>query len=166
MSLLKTEMELLQKVPLFSGVEPSRLKLLAYASDPVTYHEGQVLFLKGDRGDAAYVIVHGEAVVSVTTDAGEIDVAVLRDGDFVGEIAILCDVPRTATVTARTELQTLRIRKEPLLELIFQFPEMGIGMLRALADRLSRTTGELVQAQRELTTQDHAGDGRTHRGAA
>jgi CRP/FNR family transcriptional regulator, cyclic AMP receptor protein len=154
-SLLKAEMELLRRVPLFSGVEPSRLKLLAYTSEPVMYHEGQVLFNKGERGDAAYVIVHGEAVVSVTTDAGEIPLAVLRDGDFVGEIAILCDVPRTATVTARSELQTLRIRKDSLLQLISQFPEIAIGMLRTLADRLSHTTGDLVEAQRQLATQDH-----------
>jgi CRP/FNR family cyclic AMP-dependent transcriptional regulator len=156
-SLLKAEMELLRRIPLFSGVEPSRLKLVAYTSEPVVYHGGQVLFHKGDRGDAAYVIVRGEAVVSVPTDAGEIDVAVLKDGDFVGEIAVLCDVPRTATVRARTELETLRIRKEPLLQLIAQFPEIAIGMVRTLADRLSHTTGELVEAQRQLAAQEHHG---------
>jgi CRP/FNR family transcriptional regulator, cyclic AMP receptor protein len=156
-SLLKTEMELLRRVPLFSGVEPSKLKLLAYTSDPVTYHEGQVLFHMGDRGDAAYVIVHGQAEVSVPTDAGEIPIAVLSDGDFVGEISILCDVPRTATVTARSELQTLRIRKEPFLQLIGQFPQIAVGMLRTLADRLSRTTGELVEAQRQLAARGQDG---------
>jgi len=156
-SLLKTEMELLRRVPLFAGVEPSKLKLLAYTSDPVTYHAGQVLFHKGDRGDAAYVIIRGQAEVSVPTDAGEIPLAVLRDGDFVGEIAILCDVPRTATVRARSELETLRISKEPFLQLIAQFPELAVGMLRTLADRLSRTTGELVEAQRQLATRGQDG---------
>jgi CRP-like cAMP-binding protein len=150
-------MELLRRVPLFSSVEPSKLKLLAYTSDPVTYHEGQVLFHKGERGDAAYVIVRGEAEVSVPTDAGEIPLAMLSNGDFVGEIAILCDVPRTATVTARSELQTLRISKEPFLQLIAQFPEIAVGMLRTLADRLSRTTGELVEAQRQLAARGQDG---------
>ena len=74
--------------------------------------------------------------------------AQLHDGDFLGEIAILCDTPRTATVTARSELKTLRIRKEPFFELLQQFPEMAIEMTRLLAERLTRTTAELVEAQR------------------
>jgi CRP-like cAMP-binding protein len=147
---LSNEVEVLRRVPLFSGIESSKLKLLAYTSDSVTYHEGQVLFRKGDRGDAAYVILNGEAEVSVTTDAGDIPVARLKDGDFVGEIAILCDIPRTATVTALSELKTLRINKDRFLELLAQFPEIAIEMTRTLADRLSRTTSELVSAQRQI----------------
>ena len=148
MSLLSNEVELLRRVPLFSGIEPSKLKLLAYTSDVVTYHPGQVLFRMGDAGDAAYVIIQGAAEVSVATDAGDIPVAQLKDGDFLGEIAILCDTPRTATVTARSELKTLRIRKEPFFELLRQFPEMAIEMTRLLAERLTRTTAELVETRK------------------
>jgi CRP-like cAMP-binding protein len=102
----------------------------------------------GDAGDAAYVIIQGAAEVSVSTDAGDIPVAQLKDGDFLGEIAILCDTPRTATVTARSELKTLRIRKEPFFELLRQFPEMAIEMTRLLAERLTRTTAELVETRK------------------
>lgn len=149
MSLLSNEVELLRRVPLFSGIEPSRLKLLAYTSDVVTFSTGQILFRHGDVGDAAYVIIKGGADVTVTTASGEIPVAQLHDGDFLGEIAILCDTPRTATVTANTELKALRIRKEPFFELLRQFPEMAIEMTRLLAERLTRTTAELVEVQRK-----------------
>jgi CRP-like cAMP-binding protein len=149
-SLLSNEVELLRRVPLFAGIEPAKLKLLAYTSDVVTYHSGQILFRKGDVGDAAYVIIKGDAEVSITTDAGDIPVAQLKDGDFLGEIAILCDTPRTATITAKSELKTLRIRKESFFELLRQFPEMAIEMTRLLAERLTRTTQELVEAQRQL----------------
>ncbi len=148
MSLLSNEVELLRRVPLFSGIEPAKLKLLAYTSEVVTYNPGQVLFRMGDAGDAAYVIIQGAAEVSVSTDAGDIPVAQLKDGDFLGEIAILCDTPRTATVTARSELKTLRIRKEPFFELLRQFPEMAIEMTRLLAERLTRTTAELVETRK------------------
>jgi len=148
-SLLSNEVELLRRVPLFAGIEPAKLKLLAYTSDVVTYHAGQVLFRRGDVGDAAYVIINGDAEVSITTDTGDIPVAQLRDGDLVGEIAILCDTPRTATITAKSELKTLRIRKEQFFELLRQFPEMAIEMTRLLAERLTRTTAELVEAQRK-----------------
>ena len=102
MSLLSTEVDLLRRVPLFSGIEPSRLKLLAYTSDVITYQPGQVLMRQGDVGDAAYVIIEGDAQVTVATEGGEIPIAQLHDGDFLGEIAILCDTPRTATVTAKS----------------------------------------------------------------
>jgi CRP-like cAMP-binding protein len=147
-SLLSNEVELLRRVPLFSGIEPSRLKLLAYTSDVVTYQAGQVMFRKGDIGDAAYVIIKGEADVSISSDAGHIPIATLHDGDFVGEIAILCDTPRTATVSAKSEVKALRIRKEPFFELLRQFPEMALEMTRLLAERLARTTAELVESQR------------------
>ena len=150
MSLLSNEVELLRRVPLFAGIDPAKLKLLAFTSDVVTYHAGQVLFRRGDVGDAAYVIITGDAEVSVATDSGEIPVAKLHDGDFLGEIAILCDTPRTATVRAASELKALRIRKEPFFELLRQFPEMAIEMTRLLAERLTRTTAELVEAQRKL----------------
>jgi CRP-like cAMP-binding protein len=149
--LLSNEVELLRRVPLFAGIEPARLKLLAYTSDVVTYRTGQILFRKGDAGDAAYVIIKGDAEVSVATGSGEIPIAQLHDGDFLGEIAILCDTPRTATVTAKSDLKALRIRKEPFFELLRQFPEMAIELTRLLAERLSRTTAELVEAQKERT---------------
>lgn len=150
MSVLSNEVELLRRVPLFAGIDPAKLKLLAYTSDVVTYHSGQVLFRRGDVGDAAYVIIKGDAEVTITTDAGDIPVAELGDGDFLGEIAILCDTPRTATITAKSELKTLRIRKEQFFQLLRQFPEMAIEMTRLLAERLTKTTAELVEAQRKL----------------
>ena len=151
MSLLNAEVDLLRRVPLFAGIEPSRLKLLAYTSDVVTYRQAQVLFKHGDVGDAAYVIIKGDAEVIVPSGDDEIPIAVLHDGDFVGEIAILCDTPRTATVRAMSELKALRIRKEPFFELLHQFPEMAVEMTRLLAERLTRTTAELVEAQRKRT---------------
>jgi len=76
-------------------------------------------------------------------------VAELHDGDFLGEIAILCDTPRTATITATSDVKALRIRKEPFFQLLRQFPEIAIEMTRLLAERLTRTTAELVEAQRK-----------------
>jgi CRP-like cAMP-binding protein len=159
MSLLANEVDLLRRVPLFAGIEPSKLRLLAYTSDVVTFRQGKRLFRKGDPGDAAFIIISGEAEVIVSTDSGEIPVAVLRDGDFLGEIAILCDVARTATVRARSELKTLKISKDTLLQIIRQFPEIGIEVMRTLAHRLSHTTAELVETQLRLRDAQAVSDG-------
>jgi CRP-like cAMP-binding protein len=146
---LSNEVELLRRVPLFAGIEPARLKLLAYTSDVVTYEPGQILMRYGDIGDAAYVIIRGDAIVSIPAEAGDFTIAELHDGAFVGEIAILCDMPRTATVTAKGELTALRIRKEPFFQLLRQFPEMAVELTRLLAERLAQTTADLFEAQRE-----------------
>jgi CRP-like cAMP-binding protein len=67
--------------------------------------------------------------------------------DIVGEIAILCDVPRTATVQATSELTTLRITKDLFFRMVTDFPEMGVEVMRVLAHRLEQTTAQLREAQ-------------------
>lgn len=143
---LNEEVEALRRIPLFAKIEPAKLKLLAFTSQRMIYKPGDVLFHQGDPGDAAYVIFGGEADVTVNTAAGPLTVAHLKQNDFVGEIAILCDVPRTATVTAVSELVTLRITKDLFFRLINDFPQIAIEIMRVLAQRLERTTADLRAA--------------------
>jgi len=140
---LNEEVELLRNIPLFAKIEPSKLKLLAFTSERLVFETGQDLFHQGDEGDAAYIIVAGTADVKVDTPNGPLTVATMTKNDFVGEIAILCDVPRTATVTAASQLTTLKISKELFFRLISEFPQMAIEFMRELAQRLERTTAEL-----------------------
>ncbi|WP_102961388.1 cyclic nucleotide-binding domain-containing protein [Mangrovicella endophytica] len=145
MSVLTSEVDILRRVPLFSGIEAPKLKLLAFTSKLVRYEASEVLFRQGDPGDSAFVILSGQAVVIADTPGGEIEIARLGETDFVGEIGILCDMPRTATVRAVTNVKALRIGKDCLVELLENFPSIGLSMLRGLALRLSRTTAELVE---------------------
>lgn len=150
MATLTEEVDILRRIPLFSGIDPAKLKLLAFASERKDYDAGQNLFRQGEVGDAAYVIVNGVADIIVETSAGEIRVAEFKDNAFIGEIAILCDVPRTATVRAQTNLEVLKVKKEHFLGLIRDFPELGIEVMRELASRLSKTTAELSDTRREI----------------
>lgn len=150
---LKDEVELLRRVPLFANVAPAKLKLLAFTSDRVSFREGQVLFKQGDAGDAAYVVLAGTADVLVGANGEEIKVASLEPNSIVGEIAILCDVGRTATVKATAPLEALRISKDHFLKLLAEFPEMAVEIMRVLADRLSHTTAELSEARNRLRRQ-------------
>jgi CRP-like cAMP-binding protein len=143
------EVDMLRRIPFFAGIEPSKLKLLAFTSERVAFEPGQVLFRQGDMGDAAYVILEGSAEVLVDSDAGPVMVALLGSNDFVGEIAILCDVPRTATVKSRCRLVTLRIKKDLFLRLLMEFPQMAVAMLRELAHRLEMTNQKLRAAVAE-----------------
>jgi CRP/FNR family transcriptional regulator, cyclic AMP receptor protein len=143
---LKEEVEILRNIPLFANIEASKLKLLAFTSERLTYHAGQTLFRQGEPGDAAYIILSGEADVVVDTPNGPLTVAKLGRNAVVGEIAILCDVPRTATVKAETEVVTLRISKDLFFRLVMEFPQIGIEIMRVLANRLERTTVQLREA--------------------
>ena len=156
---LNEEVETLRRIPFFAQIEPSKLKLLAFTSERIAYEPGQVLFRQGDMGDSAYVILEGEAEILVDTPAGQVTIAVLGRNDFVGEIAILCDVPRTATVRARQRLVTLRITKELFLRMMTEFPQMAVAMLRELAHRLEMTNERLRAALAETETLRRAATG-------
>lgn len=144
---LNDEVKMLRQVPLFVGVSPAKLKLLAFTSDRVLYRAGEVLFRQGDVADAAFVILSGSADVVVDSSKGPIKVAEVAENAIVGEIAILCDITRTATVVALTQVEALRISKDTFIKMLADFPEMTIEVLRVLADRLSRTTIELTEAR-------------------
>ena len=140
---LNEEVDLLRNVPLFAKIEPSKLKLLAFTSERLTFAPGQELFHQGDMGDNAYIIMEGNANVIVSTSAGDITVAKVGRHEIIGEIAILCDVPRTATIKAETELTTLVISKDLFYRLVGEFPQMAIEIMRELAQRLEKTTAQL-----------------------
>lgn len=146
---LQEEVDLLRRVPLFSKIEPAKLKLLAFTSDRLVFAPNDVLFEQGEPGDAAYFILKGAAEVLVETREGQLKIATINEHEIVGEIAILCDVPRTATVRAVTELVTLRISKDRFFGLIEEFPLMAVEIMRELARRLETTTSRLreVHAQ-------------------
>ena len=135
---LNEEVDLLRKIPLSAKIEPSKLKLLAFTSERLTFDGGQELFHQGDVGDKAFIIVQGEAEVLVDSPGGPLKVATLAKNDLVGEIAILIDVPRTATVRAANELTTLAISKDQFFQMITEFPEMAIEIMRELAHRLEK----------------------------
>lgn len=147
---LNDDVDLLRKIPLLAKIHPSKLKLLAFTSERLCFEPGQRLFSQGDRGDAAYVIVSGEADVIVETPQGEIKVASVKQNDFIGEIAILCDVPRTATIQADTQVHTLKIKKDLFFTLVEEFPEMAIEIMRELAGKLESTTTQLTKARGQL----------------
>jgi CRP/FNR family transcriptional regulator, cyclic AMP receptor protein len=153
--LLKDEVDLLRKVPLFAHLDPAKLKLLAFTSTRASFKPGQELFHQGDEGDAAYLILSGEADVIADTPSGEVPVATVGQNAVVGEIAILCEVPRTASVRAVSPLETLKIEKEHFLRLIREFPDMGVEIMRELGQRLTKTTAELSQARSALIEADN-----------
>jgi MFS family permease len=105
------DLELLRRTALFEPLPPAALERLARNSVPLQVSAGRVVIREGDVGDRVYVIAEGETDV---TSAGR-HVARLGPGGYVGEIALLRDVPRTATVTAATEVRFLCLERDVFL---------------------------------------------------
>jgi CRP/FNR family cyclic AMP-dependent transcriptional regulator len=158
MSLTK-DMEVVSNIPLFAKVNPARLKLLAFTSERLEYLSGDELFHQNDYGDVAYVILQGEAEILVDTPRRAIKIATLGKNEIIGEIAILCDVPRTATVVAHSDLDTLRVSKEGFFHLVTEFPQVGVEVMSALASKLHRTTQALTAVCAKLDELDKRGCG-------
>lgn len=132
------EVEILAAVPFFAGLDRSKLKLLAFASARQMLEPDEVLFEQGDAGDMAYVLVDGECDVLVSTAEGQVKVADAKAGEVIGELALLCDVPRTATIKAVGPLTVLQITKDVFLQLARDNLKVGENLTRTVAGRLER----------------------------
>ncbi|MEM6665121.1 MAG: cyclic nucleotide-binding domain-containing protein [Pseudomonadota bacterium] len=150
------EVAALARVPMLKGVEQGKLRLLAFTSERVVFRPDELLCKQGDMGDKAYIILSGEADIIVDTDAGPKVVANVGQNDIVGEIAIISNVPRTATVKATAEVQALTVSKDHFLKFMREFPEMAIEVMRVLAARLENTTRDLAEVRGKLAA---AGNG-------
>lgn len=144
---LEQEVATLKRIPLFANIDTARLKLMAFASQRMSFKDGQALCEQGDAGDAAYIIIEGTADVLIETGDGPLKVATVGSNDIIGEIAILIDVPRTATVRANGEVVTLKITKDLFFRMVSDFPEIAIEVMRVLAHRLEKTNEQLRAAR-------------------
>ncbi|MEO1328340.1 MAG: cyclic nucleotide-binding domain-containing protein [Pseudomonadota bacterium] len=144
---LDQETAALRAVPLFQHVRDKSLQLLAFLAERERFRPGEAMCLTGELGEHAYVLLEGSANVLVGDGDERRQVAVLGPHQVVGEIAVLCDVPRTADVIAADEVLALRISKELLLQMLAETPEMALEVMRSLAIRLHETTQALQAAR-------------------
>ncbi len=149
---LNEEVEMLRRIQLFSKVDPAKLKLLAFTSERAVFQVEDVLFHQGDAADAAYIIVDGEVAVDVESPNGaRTRVARLGKDEIIGEIGILGDVPRTATITATAPTTTLKITKDLFFRMVTDFPTMAVEVMRVLAHRVETTNALLRECQDKLS---------------
>jgi energy-coupling factor transporter ATP-binding protein EcfA2 len=141
---LAEEVQLLRGIPLLSGLDRSTLKLIAFTSERLTFEAGEEMFHQGDTGEATYIIMDGTAEIWIDTDEGEEMLRPVKSNEVIGEIALLADVPRTATIKVTSRLTALQLSKNQLLNLIDQDRQIAIEMMRVLAFRLNDTTKRLI----------------------
>src|SRR6185295_14802590 len=140
---LAIEVDLIRRVPVFSALEPAKQKLLCFSSERLTFEAGEVMFREGDAPDAAYVVIEGTVEITVQTPGGPRVVNTLGQSDVVGETAIFGEVLRTATATAKTRIEALRVCKDLFLDVVRDNAEVALQLNRIVATRLANTTAQL-----------------------
>jgi CRP-like cAMP-binding protein len=126
------KVELIRSVPLFSRCTRKELEAIAAEADELVVPDGRQLTRQGEKGTEFIVIVEGSADVE---EDGRI-VNRLGDGDFVGEIALISDVPRTATVTTTSRTLALILTDRAFRRVVKQVPSVQGSLLKALTERL------------------------------
>ena len=129
------------------GEEVVVLDKLTYAGNRANLEGVEHEFHQGDIADAAYIILDGRADVVIDTPGGPLKVADVKRDAFVGDMAILCDVPRTATIVATEDLTALKITKDLFFRMVSDFPTISIEVMRVLAQRLQHAN-ELLAANK------------------
>ncbi|MCC6298797.1 MAG: cyclic nucleotide-binding domain-containing protein [Anaerolineales bacterium] len=138
----------LRKSPLFEGLTDSELQQLMEKAQPVSLRAGEYLMKQGDVGDAAFVVVNGEFEVSKQSGQSVIKIDVRNPGDVLGEMALLSRSPRSASVTAVTDCEVLRISPEAFENLLSTSSTAALAVLHWVMNRLSQNDALLHQQER------------------
>jgi HEAT repeat protein len=145
----------LRRVPLFADLTPADLKQVADIAAERLFMDGEAIARQGDPGDEMYIIVAGEVSVRASAPAGVTaavpaggspgpaaaaaavrEVARRRTGDVVGEMAIISQEPRIASLVALGEVRVLAIGQRQFEGILRERPEMSLGLIRVLCMRL------------------------------
>ena len=135
-----TDTSILRDVPLFKDLVQADLRNIAGMFSTEYVPAGRTIITEGDKGNRFYIIVRGKVAVSAKRGAAEaVQIVTLVDGDYFGEIALLSNIPTTATVTSLTQSIFITLQREQLDKLIQQNDALGAQMRAALEHRLAQT---------------------------
>ena len=129
------KVDLIRRAPLFSNCSRKELDAIAAIADEIDLPKGKTLIREGERGREFFVLLEGQADVR----KGKRSIRTMGAGDFFGEIALIANTPRTATVVAKTPLRTLVITDRAFRALMDKMPELQGMVMQVLAERLNST---------------------------
>ncbi len=130
--------------PIFARVDRDSLLAVAAQCGLAAYPAGATIMREGDPGSFACVILEGEVDVFVELPGGPIHLATIGRNRIIGELGVFTDMPRTATVTTRTDLVVIRIEQDSLMRLSADYPSIGVAIIRELGGRLANMNHSLA----------------------
>ena len=143
---------IMAQIPLFAGIDRSKLKLLAFTSERVTYEQDQYVFRQGAPGETAYVILEGSADVVLESGGRETVVARLGRHQLFGEMALLSSMPRTTSIRAAARLSMLALSQDVFIRLVEENTDIAVGISRILTERLAGTLRDLSSVSAQVSS--------------
>jgi CRP/FNR family cyclic AMP-dependent transcriptional regulator len=142
-------LDLLKKIPLFEDLSEYELEEIDKICVREAHAKDTIIFFEGDPGNRCYVIVKGEVRISkLIPNIGEEALAVLKPGDYFGEMALIDNFPRSAHAIANTDIEVLAINKTDLDTVLIADRELGYKLLwtftRTLSKRLRETNEKMA----------------------
>src|SRR5262249_42655638 len=130
---------LLRKVDLFAGLDRVTLAKLAAHLQPLSYAARSVIFRQGEPGDAFYLVASGSVGVYAIDRSGAVEkqVKILQVGEPFGEMALLSNIPRTATIKVEADCQVLRLDRSAFVKLVKEEPSVGLAIAATLSQPLA-----------------------------
>ena len=129
--------QVLRQIPLFAEIPPEQLKQISSHLKTEAFAADQIVMREGEPGDKFYIIAKGQVEVGVVRPDGQPEVIARRGpGEYVGEVALLMNIPRTASVRALGEVTCLTLTREEFLQLAAQAPEFHQGLERVSSRRM------------------------------
>lgn len=155
---LHNDAEFLKKVPLFAGFSDDDIRAVSSLLRPRRLTKRSVLMYEGDPSDALYIIKEGSVAVTRTSSEGkETILSLLKEGDVLGEMGVLDEAPRSATVTLLRDGVVLVLPREDFLSLLAARPELNRAVISALVTRL-RATNQATQTRAHLNVKAKVAD--------
>ncbi len=140
---LSDSVRMLEAIPLFAGLNQSCLKLLAFASDRLTYDDGETVVKQGDTADSAYLVERGSVEVFAETPEGPVKLTELKENDVFGEMALFLASGRSATIIAKGPITVMKINGDMFLKIVTENPEAALAIMKALSERIVSTSRQL-----------------------
>jgi CRP-like cAMP-binding protein len=143
----------LKQVPFFADMSADDLRLLGSISEELSFDHGRRILTEGEYGDALYVVIIGLVSVqrhkSGAAGNASLELARLGPREYFGEMSLFNRAPTSADVVALIPTHVLRVRRDPLFEMIKRQPQMAFGVLEVLSQRLSRSYALLAEKSYE-----------------
>jgi CRP-like cAMP-binding protein len=144
------EAERLQQIPMFNKLDPAKLKLLAFTSEATSWDDGEILCRVNEPSDTVFVILDGEVEILGAVDNEEVVLFTKGKDELVGEMAVLSNAPRSATLRAKSSLKTLNISNDAFLRLITENSTVALSVMKQLSDKLALSTRALERVKSEI----------------
>ena len=148
---INEEAQELSRVPIFSKLDTSKLKLIAFTSERLSLDDGDYLFYFSDPSDSVYLILEGVLQVTVEHDNDVVEVMVeLSKNQLIGEMGVISNSPRSASIRSAGSSSVLKIEADTFMTLLMENSSMSLHVMRELTEKLNNSHKQVIKLREQL----------------